>query len=358
MPRTLVEHLRPSYMRQLLTQGTGLVEIGEPLPGLPAAPEVVSAAVRRSVEAEMHAVMNQVAARFTLEAAASDRMPMDLGVGFHQLRWSTDRLVASMLTNSGVVFNLQHARTVDEYTLGHSVNVCVLSTLLGIALGYSPAELQELAIGALLHDIGKIAIPPSILQKPGRLTPAEFRVVQTHTTIGWSILAGQRSIGETAPVVALQHHESWDGGGYPQDLAGEQIHPFSQVVAVADCFDAMSSDRVYHQAMAPAVAMHAILYGMPGKFRTDVLEALVHTVAPYPVGSVVEITGGAQAVVTAVERGQTYRPRVRLLSDRSGARELELSGEPDLTIVRTLRLPGPDRGDRLADELTTSCSAE
>jgi HD-GYP domain-containing protein (c-di-GMP phosphodiesterase class II) len=141
----------------------------------------------------------------------------------------------------------------DEYTGGHTARVSSYALLLAKHLNLPPSDLHLIRIGTPLHDIGKIGIDDAILRKPGRLTPEEFKVMQTHTVKGAAILG---TLPDLAPVVpiARSHHERWDGQGYPDALAGEQIHRLARIVAVADAFDAMTSDRPYRRGMAPEVA--------------------------------------------------------------------------------------------------------
>jgi putative nucleotidyltransferase with HDIG domain len=141
----------------------------------------------------------------------------------------------------------------DEYTGGHTQRVTSYSLLLGHYLNLSPAEIELVRTGTPLHDIGKIGIPDAILNKPDRLTPAEFEIMKGHTVRGAEILATVPDLQPVIPIVR-SHHERWDGKGYPDGLAGEAISRLARIVAVADAFDAMTSDRPYRKGMAVEVA--------------------------------------------------------------------------------------------------------
>ncbi len=141
----------------------------------------------------------------------------------------------------------------DEYTGGHTVRVTNFSMLLGQKLELPHKELDQIRIGTPLHDIGKIGIDDAILRKPGKLTPEEFDIMKTHTVKGANILSTLPDLAPVIPIVR-SHHERWDGQGYPDKLAAEKIHPLARIVAVADAFDAMTSDRPYRKGMPAEVA--------------------------------------------------------------------------------------------------------
>jgi HD-GYP domain-containing protein (c-di-GMP phosphodiesterase class II) len=141
----------------------------------------------------------------------------------------------------------------DPYLRGHSRRVCELAAAIGEELGLPPSQLRAAGYGALLHDIGKIGIPSSVLQKPGHLTDDEFAVLKEHPMRGWHIVSRTPSLREAAPAIRW-HHERLDGSGYPDGLAGDQIPLEARIVAVADVWDALTSDRVYRNAWTPSAA--------------------------------------------------------------------------------------------------------
>jgi len=145
----------------------------------------------------------------------------------------------------------------DEYTGGHTCRVTTYSTLLAERLEMSPADVEMIRIGTPLHDIGKIGIDDAILRKPAKLTPEEFEVMKTHTVKGAEIVSTVPDLRPIIPIVR-SHHERWDGLGYPDGLGGETVHPLARVVALADAFDAMTSDRPYRKGMAAPAAFDEI----------------------------------------------------------------------------------------------------
>ncbi|MGH7173741.1 MAG: HD domain-containing phosphohydrolase, partial [Gemmataceae bacterium] len=145
----------------------------------------------------------------------------------------------------------------DEYTGGHTLRVSTYSILLAQELNLPPQDVELIRIGTPLHDIGKIGIDDAILRKPDRLTPEEFEIMKTHTVKGSDIVATVPDLLPIIPIVR-SHHERWDGKGYPDGVAGEAISPLARVVALADAFDAMTSDRPYRKGMPPAIAFTEI----------------------------------------------------------------------------------------------------
>ena len=156
----------------------------------------------------------------------------------------------------------------DYYTYFHSVHVYHLSLLLGIRANYSGQDLRHLGYGALLHDVGKLAVPQSILTKPGPLTTEEMAEIKKHPEAGYSMIT---------ELIILQHHESWDGGGYPQGLQKDNIHPFSQIVSVADVYDALVSKRVYAGSRTNEEALRYISELSGRKFNPELVKLFCWT---------------------------------------------------------------------------------
>lgn len=340
--------LRETYISPLLEQGIiSIYVVNDLAPDLVVA-DVVSDAARQGLTDELRNVIRQMQPAIA-DASRRSSSRFAVGLTVDRLKTAVDKILDELLLNRHVVVNLKDLRSADDYTLAHSVNVCVLSTLLGTVVGLTPAELKDLSMGTLLHDIGKTLTPMAILGKPGPLTPAETAIMNRHTTDGWNILKEQRDITYRAAIVALQHHERWRGGGYPDGLQGEQIFRNSRICAVADCYDAMTSDRIYRPGMSPVRALELMSGPMADFFEPDLVHHFTQSVAPYPVGSLVRLTGGIQAVVVEVVKGKTYRPRVRPVLDADGKalpgdREIDLAESPQVEILGLLR-EGPSDFD-------------
>ncbi len=170
----------------------------------------------------------------------------------------------------------------DTYTHGHSQRTARMAVELGMSMGLAPDHLRVIARGAYLHDVGKIGIPDNILNKPDKLTPEEWKVIQTHPQLGFELASAAPSLKEALPVI-LHHHERIDGGGYPRGLAGTDIPLEARVVAVADVWDALTSDRAYRKGWAPDMALAHIRDGAGTHFDPLVVDALVRLVAGWGV---------------------------------------------------------------------------
>ena len=162
----------------------------------------------------------------------------------------------------------------DRYTNGHSFRVMEYSVALAKQLGMDEANIKELHREALLHDIGKIGIPDNVLNKPGKLTPDEFGIIKSHTTIGGMILSKYEDL-ENAATVAVQHHERFDGSGYPEGLKGDGISRNARIVSVADAYDAMNSNRIYRAALPREKIRDELLRGRGTQFDPELLDAFL-----------------------------------------------------------------------------------
>jgi HD-GYP domain-containing protein (c-di-GMP phosphodiesterase class II) len=151
-------------------------------------------------------------------------------------------MVDNILDNRDAIYELISIRSHDYYTYTHSVNVAAMSVGLGIAAGLSRTDLEKLGIGTMLHDLGKSAIPHEILNKPGKLTDEEFTIMKTHVSESEKLLRQQKEIPEESFVAVVQHHEKLSGNGYPIGLSGADIKLFGRIAAVADCYDAMTTN--------------------------------------------------------------------------------------------------------------------
>jgi len=300
--------------------------------------DVVADSSRQQVTAGLRETTEEINRAFAASMRAGNRR---FSGGFNpgKLRSAVDIVVTDLLANTRAMVSLQDIRAVDEQMLGHSVSTCILSTLLGMAMGYNTSQLHELGMGALLHDIGKVGVPADLLSKSEPLTPAELGLVQQHATIGWDILSKQPQISFVSSAVALQHHERWAGGGYPRAMQGKEIHEYARICAVGDFYDTLVADRANHKGFSAHRALR-FMQDLPGYFDPDILKVFSECVAVFPVGAVVEITGGFKAVVVSVERGKAERPHIRIIRDPSGEpvltpTEIDLSKRSDIEIRRT-----------------------
>lgn len=228
--------------------------------------------------------------------------------------------VDELLANPKVIVNLTDVRSYDDYTFGHSVNVCVLSLLTGISLGYNEIQLRNLGVGALLHDLGKTQVDKKILQKPGPLSEAEFTAMKEHTCYGFEILRSEQELSLLSAHVALQHHERVDGSGYPRAMCGGEIHEYARITAVADVYDAMTSDRQYRKALHTSEVVQKIISYIGKQFDPEITRAFLGNIAVYPIGSIVTLSTREVAIVVDNHKNNPMNPVVRVILDEYGNR--------------------------------------
>lgn len=226
----------------------------------------------------------------------------------------------------------------DSYVFSHSLNVAIYTLALGVKKGYDDQQLADLGVGALLHDIGKMLIPPAILHKPGKLTEEEYSVVQKHPEYGFDLLKREFEISYVSAHCAFQHHERWDGLGYPRGLKGEEIHPYARLMAVCDVFDAMTSHRVYRKALLPHDSMAWISSQASVFFEEEAVDLFHRTISLFPIGMTVQLNTGETAVVIDTNANAPERPIVRVFKNPKGETlsvfyELDLNKHREITIV-------------------------
>ena len=234
-----------------------------------------------------------------------------------------DLLVRDIMSKKKNLVQLTDIRLHDSYTFSHSVNVAVLSAMLGNLCGYSKSKLQVITLGGLLHDIGKLAVPTFILNKPGALTADEFKIIRYHPSEGRRLLKEVKlPIASILAIIAVQHHEHIDGSGYPHHIRGKSIHPYSRITAIADVYDALTSVRPYKKAYKPNVVYQMMMHNSPGHFDMDRLRLFFENVAIYPVGTVMKTNLG-YAIVKKVIFGHTLAPVVIVFADKNSGRLLK-----------------------------------
>ncbi len=252
-----------------------------------------------------------------------------------------DMLIDDLSTKPDLLINMFDIRLQDDYTFAHSVNVCSFAILIGMSCSLRRDQLRELAIGALMHDLGKTLVPSDLLKKPGPLSPAEYEQVQEHASAGFEILRRQGEIGLLSAHIAFQHHERMDGSGYPRGLAGSEIHLYGRIVAVADVYDALVSDRAYRPRFLPHRAAELLLEQNGQFFDAEIVHRFLQQVAFYPTGTLVRLSTGVIGVVVDVNKPVTTRPIVRALYDAEGEDlddyyELDLSRNSDISIIEVI----------------------
>lgn len=241
-----------------------------------------------------------------------------------------EKITESIFRNGGALLSLTRIKNKDDYTFQHSVSVCGLQTAFCRALQMSKSEIHEAGIGGLLHDIGKTRVADEVLNKPGKLTDAEFVQMKCHVVESRRILEATPGISPIAVQVAAQHHERHDGSGYPLGLKGDEISQMGQMAAIVDVYDAITSDRCYHKGLEPTEAMRKIFEWGKFHFNPVLVHAFTRCIGIYPAGSLVMLDSGRLAVVVGQCEGNLLQPLVRVIYNaRHGhyvvAEELDLS---------------------------------
>lgn len=228
------------------------------------------------------------------------------------VRLSIQQMINDLLYSYDIIGNLTEIQGYDDYTFHHSVKTTIVALILGIGSGYSEQKLMELGMGVLMHDVGKIKIQETILNKKTPLTQEEFAEIQMHTTYGFEILRQNKDLSSTSAHVAFQHHEKWDGTGYPRGLKGSAIHEFGRLTAIADVYEALTSKRVYRNAIEPNEAYEYIISQSNVHFEPRILEIFKKNISVYPSGSGVVLSNGLRGNVVKQNPSFPNRPYVRM----------------------------------------------
>lgn len=237
-------------------------------------------------------------------------------------------MIRELAGHEQLLIYLTDIRKHSDYLYGHCVDVGVFAIVIGTAMGLSKEDIYILGIGGLLHDYGKTTISDAILEKCGPLTPDEFELVKTHPSAGYNILRTETKVDSRIALMALQHHERPDGKGYPWGIKGEEIHLLARVVAVADVYDALTTDRVYRPAVAVFQAIRTISSCSGTQFDPRVVEAFKRVTVPFYIGSGVQLNNGVSGAVLRINSSNPSRP---VVWTREGT--LNLIHEPDVDIV-------------------------
>ncbi|MFE8699181.1 HD-GYP domain-containing protein [Cytobacillus sp. FJAT-54145] len=247
------------------------------------------------------------------------------------------RDIHSVLSNNRTALNLLASTKVhDSYVYSHSLNVSIYVCQLAIENGWPLKNIEEVGLGAMLHDVGKMFISPDILNKHGSLTAEEYEHVKTHAELGFGLLKKIHEIPLPVAHCALQHHERIDGKGYPRGLTGDKIHHYSKILSVADVFDAVTNHRTYRRAILPHKGLELLYAGSGTQFDSKQIELFRGCIAVYPPGLTVKLNDGRTGIVSKYNFNAVGRPELRIIKDEYGEEvqpyDIDLSSHQNLTL--------------------------
>ena len=265
-----------------------------------------------------------------------------------QAKEVVSRCVEHVIESPDAMLLLTSIKDKDNYTAEHSLNVAVLSIVIGKHLDMDRKKLEEVGLCGLLHDVGKILTPDEVLKKPGRLTPEEMLIMKMHPTQGRDILMSSHGTLRASLDVTHAHHERLDGSGYPRGLGESQLGLYTRIVTVADVFDAITSNRVY-DARRPNIEAFKIMQSQSGNhFDSNLVSTLMEAVGVYPPGTVVKLNNGEIAVVVRANPARKLLPKVMVLKNA------KLAPVPPRYVDLAVEHDGTESGLRIANTIKPS----
>jgi len=238
--------------------------------------------------------------------------------------WADD-MIESVFIDSDALQCVSALRQKDTYLLEHSVNVACLLVTFGKHLGLNKETLKQLAIGGIIHDVGKIKVDDAVLHKPARLTPEEFEHMKLHQVFAGEIILGVKGLSDVSRDVCLMHHEKLDGNGYPRGLSGDQIPMHGRMSCIVDIYDALTADRVYKKGMSSAEAFKILLSLTPSHLDPELVYKFINCIGVYPVGSIVQLSDGRVGIVWTSNESQPLKPIVKCFYSRKYKRYIDVA---------------------------------
>ena len=315
----------PKYKEKLNNVGIFSVYVNDPVSDDISVPDVVCEQTREKCKATLRLVCDHLRQQGNFHEPELDEI--------------VTALFDEIFQNKDILICLSQISTADDATMVHSINTTIYSILIGIKSGLPTHELKELAEGALLHDLGKIILNESILLKSSALTQEEFNHIKQHPSLGYEALEKKHLLSDASRLIVLQHHERLDGSGYPAGLKGDEIHPYALIVAIADVYDALTSERCYRKSLSNYNACKILKEDVQsGKLNSAYLSALLSNIAVYPNGIVVYLSDGTHGIVKAQNPDLLYQPVIRIIDDRDpdgkiSVYDLDLATRSDVSII-------------------------
>ncbi|EXI70455.1 MAG TPA: HD-GYP domain-containing protein [Candidatus Accumulibacter phosphatis] len=329
-----IDAIRASSIREVWIDSTKGLDIAadEPVSSVAELEAQVDAELASAAQEQRQLERVSTAAEFARAAKIVARSRQAVTSMFEEARMgkavdatSAQRMVEeisdSVSRNPGALISLARLKTADDYTYMHSVAVCALMVALAREMGLDEKQTRAAGNAGLLHDLGKAVMPLEVLNKPGKLTDAEFAIIRSHPEEGHRLLLQSKGADTVALDVVLHHHEKIDGSGYPKRLQGDEISIFAKMGAVCDVYDAITSNRPYKAGWDPAESVRKMAEWSRGHFDARVFQAFVKSIGIYPIGSLVLLSCGRLGVVMEQGEKSLLTPQVKVFfSTRGNAR--------------------------------------
>ncbi len=254
---------------------------------------------------------------------------------YQSILYIANQIIDELLSKKDVMLNIVDIKSISNYLYKHSINVAIISLMIGIKLDLHKFDLLDLCVGAILHDLGMVFVPKRVLEKNEEFTEEEYKIVRDHTKIGYNYLSESCEISISSILVALQHHERIGGQGYPEAKDGGNISKFAKIVAIADTYDALTSDRTYRVAKSPNEALEYIMGNGGILFDYKLVQLFSKIVVPYPKGTIVKLTNDEIAIVEETSLNTPLRPKLKVLYSKNKSRintVVNLEKEIDIVI--------------------------
>jgi len=293
----------------------------------------------RVIERDQNFVVSEISESFNASYNSSvnsfKSVLYDAAIGKNINMEKVDKVVTSVVARLNekrdIVRCINQIKSADQYTYTHCVNVSLLCMLLGKWMGFSKDKLLMLVQAGLLHDIGKSKVPREILNKPSTLTPEEYEEIKKHTIYGYRILEKEHEVDQEVRIAVLMHHEKIDGSGYPTGAKGDKINMMARVIAVADIYDAMTSNRVYREKESPFEVFHIMEEESVGKLDVAVVNAFLNNIAAYYIGDFAKLNTGEICEIVYINPRHVSRPIIKV-----DDRYIDLMEERELKILEIL----------------------
>ena len=298
--------------------------------------DVVNPEMRQKMVTQLRRLASGLA--FDNDGTLNTKSGKETSANLLQLRSGVAEIVDEIFNKPDIVVEMMDIKHVNSALFQHSVNTMIHATILGSAAGLNRPDLEKLALGALFHDIGHLQTPAELLSKQEPLTPEELAVAQAHTIKGFAFLTSQLNTPSTVKIIALEHHEKYDGTGYPHQKARDEIHLFSRITAIANRFDSLSSERPYRKPETLSECLEYIMGGGGSHFDPVLTKIYMKHVNPYPVNTLVKLNDGNVATVVETNRNFFLRPKVKILKGADRGEIIDLMESLNKVIVTDLTI--------------------